>query len=232
MIRKLKYPITIIVILIIVLYAIITNKKLQENKYNDIVLKEDLEIDEVIEESETQKEEICNIDIKGAVKKEGVYKINCDNTVNDAIKIAGGLTKEADTSITNLAKKISNEMVIIIYTKEEVKNSNIVDTVVKVVEKECVCPNIQNDSCINTEITDEIENNASNDNENSNNSLININNANLEKLKELPGIGESKAKAIIKYREENGKFNKIDDLLNVDGIGTILYEQIKMYITT
>ena len=41
-------------------------------------------------------------------------------------------------------------MVIIIYTKEEVKNSNIVDTVVKVVEKECVCPEIKNDACLNT----------------------------------------------------------------------------------
>ena len=49
-------------------------------------------------------------------------------------------------------------MVIIVYTKEEVKNSNIVDTVIKVVEKECVCPNIQNDSCLNTEITDNITN--------------------------------------------------------------------------
>ena len=45
-----------------------------------------------------------------------------------------------------------------LYTKEEVKNSNLVNTVIKVVEKECVCPNIQNDGCINTEITDTIDN--------------------------------------------------------------------------
>ena len=56
------------------------------------------------------------------------------------------------------AKKITDEMVIIIYTKEEVKNSNIVDTVVKIVEKECICPNIENDGCLNTEIKDNITN--------------------------------------------------------------------------
>ena len=63
-------------------------------------------------------------------------------------------------------------------------------------------------------------------------SLININTANLEKLQELTGIGESKAKAIIEYREKNGNFNSIEDLLNVEGIGNTLYEQIKIYITT
>ena len=49
-------------------------------------------------------------------------------------------------------------MVIIIYTKEEVANSNIVETVIKVVEKECICPNIENDSCLNNEIEDTITN--------------------------------------------------------------------------
>ena len=48
----------------------------------------------------------------------------------------------------------------------------------------------------------------------------------------LPGIGEAKAKTIIDYREKNGKFNSVEDLLNVDGIGEKLYEQIKIYIKT
>ena len=154
-------------------------------------------------------------------------KVCCikNSVVIDAINLAGGLTKEADTSIINLAKKITDEMVIIIYTKDEVKNSNIVDTVIKVVEKECICPNIQNDGCLNTEIKDNITNGDSN-------SLVNINTATVEELQTITGIGESKARSIVEYRTNNGLFQNIEDIKNVDGIGDKLYESIKIYITT
>ena len=62
------------------------------------------------------------------------------------------LNENANTSVINLAKKITDEMVIIIYTNDEVQNSNVVDTVIKYVDKECNCPNIKNDGCINNEI--------------------------------------------------------------------------------
>ena len=53
----------------------------------------------------------------------------------------------------------------------------------------------------------------------------------MEELQKIEGIGESKAKAIIKYREENGFFKVIDDIKNVSGIGESLFEKIKIYIT-
>lgn len=174
-----------------------------------------------IENKEIVKE-IVQVDIKGAIKNPGVYKVDAESVINDVIKLAGGLTKDADTSLTNLSKKVINEMVIIIYTKEEVKKSNVVDTVVKVVEKKCVCPNIQNDGCINDKIDSTITNKET---------LVNINLATLDELTSLPGVGESKAKAIIEYRENN-KFVNIEDILNVSGIGNALFEQIKIYITT
>ena len=62
------------------------------------------------------------------------------------------------------------------------------------------------------------------------NSLISINTASLEELKTLPGIGESKANSIIKYRETSS-FNTIEDIKNVSGIGESLFEKIKDYIT-
>ena len=189
------------------------------NKKDDIV--EEESILELKNEIVFENGNLCTVDIKGAVKEPGVYLIECNKTVNDVILLAGGLLKNSDTSVINLAKKITDEMVIIIYTKEEVKNSNIVDTVVKVVEKECVCPNIQNDGCINDEIADNINQSK----------LININTATLEELLTLPGIGEAKAKAIIKYRVDNNGFKEIAELLNVDGIGTKLYEEIKVYLT-
>ena len=70
------------------------------------------------------------------------------------------------------------------------------------------------------------------DNISKENKLVNINTCTKEELLTLSGIGESKANAIISYREENGGFKTIEDLLNVSGIGNSIYEKIKNYITT
>lgn len=225
-IRKLKYPITIILFVIIFIAIVYIKNYLDKNKYNDIEVVDNVIKEEILDEPiDIDKIIKYNIDIKGAVKNPGVYSVDSNLTVNDVIKIAGGLNKEADTSLINLAKKISDEMVIIIYTKDEVKNSNLINTVIKVVEKECVCPNIENDGCLNTEIEDTITNKEEN-------KLVNINTATKEELQTINGIGESKANNIINYRNEHGKFSKIEELKNVDGIGDSLYESIKIYITT
>lgn len=60
---------------------------------------------------------------------------------------------------------------------------------------------------------------------------ININTASEKALQQLPGIGPSKARSIIKYRELNGKFSKVEDIKRVSGIGDAIYEDIKMLIT-
>ncbi|OFI34283.1 hypothetical protein BFC17_21415 [Alteromonas lipolytica] len=62
-------------------------------------------------------------------------------------------------------------------------------------------------------MTDEVKQVASTE------ALLNINTASLEQLMALPGIGKSKAAAIIQYREAQGPFTSIDDLINVKGIG-------------
>jgi competence protein ComEA len=61
--------------------------------------------------------------------------------------------------------------------------------------------------------------------------VININNATEKELAVLPGIGKKKAKAIITYRKENGKFSSVNDLKKVEGIGKKTLENIKEYIT-
>lgn len=223
LIKKYKYIITAIIALLIIIYIILTKFLLSKNSKENIIIAnefETVEKNQSIEENNLSTK--CNVDIKGAIKNPGVYQVSCDLFVNDIIKLAGGLTDKADTSVINLAKKISDEMVIIVYTKEEVENSNIVKNVVKVIEKECKCPNIQNDACLNTKIEEEITNN---------NNIININTATIEELQKISGIGEAKAKAIIKYRESNGSFKNIEDILNVDGIGVKFFEQIKDSIT-
>lgn len=219
--KKYKYVITIFLFMLIIFYIVFVKVNLKSKEKN--LVDNQVVINEVEKGEVDLKDDLVYVDIKGAVKKPGVYKINSDKKIIDVITIAGGLMENANTDNINLSKKVTDEMVIIIYTDEEVKNSNIVDTVIKVIDKECVCPNIQNDGCINTEINDSITNV---------NKTININTATLEELMSINGLGEAKAKAIIKYREENGYFKIIDDLLNVSGIGEALFEKIKEYITT
>lgn len=219
--KKYKYVMTIFLFMLIIFYIVFVKVNLKSKEKN--LVDNQVVINEVEKVEVDLKDDLVYVDIKGAVKKPGVYKINSDKKIIDVITMAGGLMENANTDNINLSKKVTDEMVIIIYTDEEVKNSNIVDTVIKVIDKECVCPNIQNDGCINTEINDSITNV---------NKTININTATLEELMSINGLGEAKAKAIIKYREENGYFKIIDDLLNVSGIGEALFEKIKEYITT
>lgn len=61
--------------------------------------------------------------------------------------------------------------------------------------------------------------------------LININTAGVEELQKITGVGESTAKKIIKYREENGFFSKIEDIMDVDGIGEGKFSKMKEEIT-
>lgn len=233
LLRKIKYPLTIFIVILILTGIIITKKKLSNKKFelieeaNLLVEKDNKDVSSTEEKSDKELNQKCYVDIKGAIKKPGVYFTNCNNNVNDIIVLAGGLNENANTSVINLAKKITDEMVIIIYTNDEVQNSNVVDTVIKYVDKECNCPNIKNDGCINNEIDKNITNKSDKDD----NDIVNINTASLTELQTLSGIGKSKAEAIIRYREQNGNFKSIEDLLNVDGIGEKLYEEIKPNIT-
>ena len=172
------------------------------------------EKDEKIEKEENKPEETKNVfvDIKGMVTTPGVYQVDSTSRVNDVINMAGGLLEGADTSYVNLAKIVTDEMTIIINSKEEILE--------KYKEEVCICncPEITNDACI--------ENNS-----NPNDEIININTASKEELTKVPGIGESKASSIIEYREKNGPFTSAEDIKKVSGIGDTLFEEIKVYIT-
>lgn len=166
------------------------------------------------------------IDIKGEVIKPGIYTLSSESRVMDAITKAGGLTENADTSVINLSKKITDEMVIIVYSYEEVKDFKKTQEEEKQVQEQCQnggSYELQNDACIQPD---------SSMPESSSNKMISINTANQEELMTLPGIGEAKAISIIRYREENGAYQKIEDIMNVSGIGESLFAKIKENITT
>lgn len=170
-----------------------------------------------------EKEKFIKVEIKGAIKNEGVYEIKEDFRVEDLIKISGGLKENADTSTINLSRKLKNEDVVIIYTKEEIEIAKKGSTSIKYIEKECMCPKVNNSACIEDIITNSqsIINNTG---------KVNLNTATKEELLTIPNIGESKAKLIIEYRNNN-PFKQIEDIMNIKGIGSGIFEKIKAYIT-
>lgn len=184
---------------------------------------------EIKEEKEEKEISYISVDIKGYINKPGVYKFDdsIDYRINDLITLAGGLKKDADTSILNLSTKLKDEMVIIIYSKDEIKNFIETINTTKTKLKICETQSIINDACIKEKDLD----NTKTIIEEIKEQIININEATKEQLMEIPGIGESKANSIIQYRNENGQFNSIEDIKNVSGIGDKFFEQIKDYIT-
>ena len=193
---------------------------------------EEVKITSYIETKEEKSDvkNSCLVDVKGEVKKPGVYELDSDSRVIDALNMAG-LTKESNTKFINLSKIISDEMVIFIYSNDEVNN------MLESTNVESICDVVHNNACVDSEESiiydkgmDKVESNLLNKNEEENDNIININTATLEELLTLSGIGESKAKSIIEYRAKT-PFNKIEDIMNVSGIGESLYNKIKENIT-
>jgi len=170
-----------------------------------------------------------HVDVKGAVKKAGVYEVTEDMMITDVIVLAGGFAKNAYQNGINLSKKVSDEMVIYVYTKAEIEDSK------PVVDNTCAAPTYNICECVEENssviVPGESSTNQSVDKTDDKPAVVNINTASKTDLTTIKGIGESKAEAIISYREKNGKFTKIEDLKNVSGIGDAVFEKIKDYIT-
>ena len=170
---------------------------------------------EETKELESIPEEKYYVDIKGYVKKPGVYEVSKTSIVNDCLKLAGGLLKNADTTTINLSKPVSAAMVIYVPKKNEVIKSTTDKTTTTTTE----IPN-------NAAIPD--NSNTSSDTSSATLNLkINLNTASKEELTKLRGIGEAKAQDIIDYRNTNGSFKTIEEIKNISGIGDALFAKIK-----
>lgn len=139
------------------------------------------------------------VHVAGAVKSPGVYQVKEGSRIYQVIDLAGGLNEDADREFLNMAQPVTDGQKITVYTKEEVESQNIV---------------ISTDSMVETSGSLE-------------KTKININSADRETLMELTGIGEAKADAILEYRMEHGKFQTIEEIMEVPGIKSAAFEKIK-----
>lgn len=235
-IEKYYYLIVIFLLLITIVIVLVKPSKKVTN-----VVKE-YSSNNIQDLSSTDDSKI-KVEIKGMVLNPGVYELESNKRVNDLIELSGGLLENANTDYLNLSKKLKDEMIIIVYSNEEInsfKNNN--DSKYENIKIECNCPDTINDACI--DIGDiSHENNITYENDDKDNaddnksnisdigSKISINEASIEELTKVSGIGSSKAKSIIEYRKQNGNFKTIEDIMNVSGIGKSLFEKIKDYIT-
>ena len=219
--NKKKIIISVILIIILItaflIYIFITNEEYSSmdleatvvEKSENIVESEGKNTSENVNNNQVteDKEEIA-VHITGEVKKQGIIYLEKGSRVADAIKKAGGETKDADLSQINLAYILQDGQKIYVPNKNDKISQYITEK------------NGNNDTEENTT-----------SNSNKEDKKVNINTANQSELDQLPGIGPSIAQKIIEYREENGNFKNIQELQNVKGIGNAKYEEIKDNVT-
>ena len=210
---KWKFYILIILIMLITFFLYLFNDNNSDLKQNSqegqsklsdqqITNNKKLNKKEVSIQKDNTKETKIFIDIKGAVKHPNVYEMSSSNRVIDALNKAEVL-KDADLSQLNLSEKLVDQKLI--YVPKKGENS------MKIHSQQAALNS--SDVKINT------------------NQPLNLNSATEEQLKNIPGIGPSKAKDILNYREQNNGFNSINDLMKIKGFGKKTFEKLKEHFT-
>ena len=219
---KKKIIIVVVILILFIAYLIYENIKESSSEIDFNTLLDGAENEEeqnksenIVESEQSKTNETANIEetivvhITGEVKKEGVIYLKKGARIVDAIKEAGGETKEADLSQVNLAYELQDGQKIYIPNKNEKISQYIIGK----------NGETMNDNSANT--------GSESTSYNKEGAKVNINTASQAELDSLPGIGPALAQRIIDFRVENGNFNSIEDIQNVKGIGDSKYEDIK-----
>lgn len=140
--------------------------------------------------------------VSGEARRPGVYELSSDARLDDALQAAGGPTSDAALEMINLAKRLSDE--------DHIHIPGQVDTGARRIQTEASLPAA-----------------SAGLSERGGSGLLNINTATVEELTSLPNIGPSRAAAIVDYREREGLFDSVDDLMNVGGIGEKITDSIR-----
>lgn len=150
--------------------------------------------------------------IVGCVRNPSVVTVPFGSIIQDAVEAAGGLTDDADPTKINMAYPLAENMMIRIPSVNDTfdSSSENYDWIITVPPKNTSVPELEK---IN------------------NNIKININTADIKMLCSIPGIGENTAQKIIDYREQNGLFEHVEDIMKISGIKQNRFNDIKDMIT-
>lgn len=149
-------------------------------------------------------------DISGAVKHQGVYTLKNGTRLQELIEAAGGTTDKAQLKAINRAILLKDQDKIHIpYKGEKVDSALTAGT---------------GNNSASAAANSSSENQGSGE-------KVNLNTADVAGLQKLTGIGEKKAEQIIAYREQNGSFKKVEDLMQVSGIGEKTFASLKDQLT-
>lgn len=183
----------------------------ENNEYSDL----DREFENVLTSSETEMfflnseseaaKKTVYVHVCGYVNNPGVYELPEESRVYEAVDMAGGVTTEGCLEALNLAVPVCDGQKIYVPSYDEYEQS--------------------------MDGSNKFAASSNTDNDSGEGGLININTASVELLMTLPGIGQSKAQSIIDYRNNNGKFNSIEEIMNISGIKKSAFDKIKTYIT-
>lgn len=181
---------------------------------DEILLESQEDTSDTVEETEQEEREMTDeipsvtpepqeifVDVCGAVNQPGVYEMDPDSRVFQAIEAAGGMTEEASGISVNQAQPLSDGQQVYVPTVQEAEEGSFVPAV--------------------PETTGTGERMGTED------GIVNLNTADAETLKTLSGIGDSKAQAILAYREEHGGFSSIEEIMQVPGIKESTFSMIK-----
>ena len=172
-----------------------------------------------LSDASSEEEKTLVVHICGAVSAPGVYELPAGSRIIDAVEAGGGFLPEADEACCNLAEEIVDGCQIYIMTKTE----------------SCADGQTEKKAGIQTSPDSDMQTTDRNVRSNSapalENGLVNLNTADIAALMTLPGIGESRAKAIISYREQHGAFAQIEDIMKISGIKQAAFSKIKDKIT-
>lgn len=154
----------------------------------------------------------CYVYVCGAVHTPGVYMLEAGSRIYQAVALAGGVTEEASLSSVNQAQAVCDGLMIYIPTEEEADGAaGITDAA----------------QASHGAAGDMAQGAAGETAQISADGRVNLNTASEAELMTLSGIGASKAKSIVAYREVHGGFSSVEEIMNVDGIKDGLYNRIK-----
>lgn len=221
----------IIVILCVIILFFLDKKDASSEDYNYLEISEESINSNTTENNNTEVQNNIYIHIMGEVKNPGVVIAKEGDRIKDIIEKAGGTTEKADLKNINLAYKVEDGQKINIPNIDENKNENVLqekdDEKNKSTTNNTNNKNAKNVNHITKSSGTNVIVDGNNNDAESKSSKVNINTATQTELETLNGIGPLTASKIIKYRNEKGKFKKIEDIKNVSGIGEAKFKKIE-----